>query len=479
MKITCQSCQSKYNVADEKVQGKIVKIRCRKCGATIVVNGTGGAAANGRGRRDGAAGRPPARATVRSGTSTWATTTSARMTMRRAGRRVQRGRRDAGDVHLDRRDGRLAAAGRGRGGRRARCTRAPGRSRSGRPARSSRRRPPRTKRRRMPRPRTRRRRAAELAAGLRACRAACAAAYARPRPSRSARRSPSARRARGTSSRRTRARSCRRARPWRPQAMAPAAGGDGLTGQRNENSVLFSLAVLTKNAEDARPERAEHGEQGGLGAHRPQGARREGRVDAPGGDAPTTACFTRRSAYAPPARRSGRRPGELGRRTRSRRASCRSTSAGAAGVLVLLVLGIVIGVKIAGSAPAARRRRAVATAPADGDRRAARHGVGRAAADASRERRAVGDGRGHRAEEVGGGGGGVASARLRRRRRRAAAGAAAAARRHRPPRAGAEEGRRRLRLQRRPDVPHEVLDALTRERESTGSRSRGPGRDAS
>jgi len=44
MKISCQSCHSKYNVADEKVQGKIVKIRCRKCGATIVVNGTGGAA---------------------------------------------------------------------------------------------------------------------------------------------------------------------------------------------------------------------------------------------------------------------------------------------------------------------------------------------------------------------------------------------------------------------------------------------------
>jgi predicted Zn finger-like uncharacterized protein len=39
MKITCQSCQSRYNVADEKVQGKIVKIRCRKCGATIIVNG--------------------------------------------------------------------------------------------------------------------------------------------------------------------------------------------------------------------------------------------------------------------------------------------------------------------------------------------------------------------------------------------------------------------------------------------------------
>jgi predicted Zn finger-like uncharacterized protein len=49
MKISCQSCQSKYNVADEKVQGKIVKIRCRKCGATIVVNASGGVSTNGSG----------------------------------------------------------------------------------------------------------------------------------------------------------------------------------------------------------------------------------------------------------------------------------------------------------------------------------------------------------------------------------------------------------------------------------------------
>src|SRR5580692_9152587 len=50
MKISCQSCQSKYNVADEKVQGKVVKIRCRKCGATIVVDGNapaGSAGTNG------------------------------------------------------------------------------------------------------------------------------------------------------------------------------------------------------------------------------------------------------------------------------------------------------------------------------------------------------------------------------------------------------------------------------------------------
>jgi len=40
MKITCQACAAKYTIADDKVQGKIVKIRCKKCGATIVVNAT-------------------------------------------------------------------------------------------------------------------------------------------------------------------------------------------------------------------------------------------------------------------------------------------------------------------------------------------------------------------------------------------------------------------------------------------------------
>ena len=40
MKITCQSCQSKYTIADEKIHGKVAKIRCRKCGETIEVDGT-------------------------------------------------------------------------------------------------------------------------------------------------------------------------------------------------------------------------------------------------------------------------------------------------------------------------------------------------------------------------------------------------------------------------------------------------------
>ncbi len=39
MKISCQSCQAKYTIADEKVLGKVVKIRCKKCSATIVING--------------------------------------------------------------------------------------------------------------------------------------------------------------------------------------------------------------------------------------------------------------------------------------------------------------------------------------------------------------------------------------------------------------------------------------------------------
>jgi len=47
MKITCQSCQSKYTIADDKVLGKIVKIRCKKCAATIFVNGSDGSTTTG------------------------------------------------------------------------------------------------------------------------------------------------------------------------------------------------------------------------------------------------------------------------------------------------------------------------------------------------------------------------------------------------------------------------------------------------
>ena len=39
MKISCQSCAAKYTIADEKVVGKVIKIKCKKCSSTIVVNG--------------------------------------------------------------------------------------------------------------------------------------------------------------------------------------------------------------------------------------------------------------------------------------------------------------------------------------------------------------------------------------------------------------------------------------------------------
>jgi predicted Zn finger-like uncharacterized protein len=45
MKVTCQSCQAKYTIADEKVRGKVAKIRCKKCGTTILVDGTDGSGA--------------------------------------------------------------------------------------------------------------------------------------------------------------------------------------------------------------------------------------------------------------------------------------------------------------------------------------------------------------------------------------------------------------------------------------------------
>jgi predicted Zn finger-like uncharacterized protein len=39
VKISCPSCSAKYSIADEKVVSRLAKIRCRKCGATIVIDG--------------------------------------------------------------------------------------------------------------------------------------------------------------------------------------------------------------------------------------------------------------------------------------------------------------------------------------------------------------------------------------------------------------------------------------------------------
>jgi predicted Zn finger-like uncharacterized protein len=46
MKIVCDACQAKYSIADEKVQGKAFKIRCKKCNHIIVVRSGGVQAAS-------------------------------------------------------------------------------------------------------------------------------------------------------------------------------------------------------------------------------------------------------------------------------------------------------------------------------------------------------------------------------------------------------------------------------------------------
>src|SRR5690606_3418951 len=37
MRFNCQSCGAKYQIADEKVAGKTVRMKCRKCGTEIQV----------------------------------------------------------------------------------------------------------------------------------------------------------------------------------------------------------------------------------------------------------------------------------------------------------------------------------------------------------------------------------------------------------------------------------------------------------
>jgi len=39
VKISCPTCSAKYSIADEKVQNRLAKIRCRKCSTSIVIDG--------------------------------------------------------------------------------------------------------------------------------------------------------------------------------------------------------------------------------------------------------------------------------------------------------------------------------------------------------------------------------------------------------------------------------------------------------
>ena len=37
MRFSCKKCDTQYTIADEKVRGKVIKIRCKRCSNLIVV----------------------------------------------------------------------------------------------------------------------------------------------------------------------------------------------------------------------------------------------------------------------------------------------------------------------------------------------------------------------------------------------------------------------------------------------------------
>src|SRR4029453_14767156 len=41
MKFVCDRCQTKYSIADERVRGKVLKVKCKTCANVIVVREAG------------------------------------------------------------------------------------------------------------------------------------------------------------------------------------------------------------------------------------------------------------------------------------------------------------------------------------------------------------------------------------------------------------------------------------------------------
>ena len=252
--------------------------------------------------------------------------------------------------------------------------------------------------------------------------------------------------------------------PAQPHAMAPA-GDTGLTGQRNENSVLFSLAVLTKDTE-ARPASlppSANKEDSGLIDLKALAQKAESMRPMAMGDGDV---FHAPLGLTPPP--LGAPVGALVNSGGDAPAKSKLPLmiGGGAGVLVLLVLGIV---RIGFSAI----ERAhyflggfVEFASTDGRAGGDDDGDGGPLGDRGsdrdrflRQQRSVRLGRRRDAEEARSGpvapGSGERQAPLGQRRRRQR-------RCHADPHADphAQEERRRLRLQRRPHVPDEVLHPL-------------------
>ena len=51
MKFTCDQCGTRYSISDEKVKGKVLKIRCKVCEFTMVVRGNDGSSPESRRQR--------------------------------------------------------------------------------------------------------------------------------------------------------------------------------------------------------------------------------------------------------------------------------------------------------------------------------------------------------------------------------------------------------------------------------------------
>ena len=155
--------------------------------------------------------------------------------------------------------------------------------------------------------------------------------------------------------------------PVVPQMMASGGLDDAskMTGQRNENSVLFSLAVLTKDAGE-RPEESapkptgKTSDDSGLIDLKALAAKAESMRPAAGGD---------NNAFASPLGLGGPQMGgplgvlgsPLGEAPQKSKLPL--YIGGGAGVVLLLILGIVIGVKVAGGGAAPEASAMASTAP--------------------------------------------------------------------------------------------------------------------
>src|SRR3569623_2144817 len=82
MKFVCERCHTKYSIADEKVRGKVLKVRCKSCENVITVRETGATI------DDAGSGIPKEAPVTRSGTLDARTGDSSAVSVGPAGRRV-------------------------------------------------------------------------------------------------------------------------------------------------------------------------------------------------------------------------------------------------------------------------------------------------------------------------------------------------------------------------------------------------------